>query len=298
MIHRILHKDDAFAADFIRYCRAHGSEHDESYVPDASWGFGADYPSFALTDECGSVIGAAAAMLSASYRHARRGRVAILHTVGEPALEKYAKLTRSLVQAIPTDVDELYLFFPEADHSLRAVLDRLHFEFDRSVYLLGAETARAAEPELPAGYTFSPIMPDDRAAIADFVAVRNRNFKEVHGSTDARPEDIAEFMTSKEYIPGGLLLLLAPDSSPCGTLRVERDDDGTAFIGTISVDRQHRRHGLGKAIINMAVYIAGESGFARAFLSVNATNKAALDLYERNGFSEAKAMVCYTMRLS
>lgn len=297
MLYRIQDRHDALAASFITYCAAHAAEHDESYIPDAAWAFGDDYPSFVLIDDAGAVIGAAAAMLGPSFRSARRARVAILHTCAAPAPEHYGMLAHALTQAVEPHADELYLFFPEIDRAFRTALDQSGFRFDRSVYLMGTTTTRALEPELPAGYTFSPVAPGDTAAITAFVEVRNRNFKEVHGSSDSRVEDILEFVASAEFLSGGLLLLHAPDSSPCGTLRVERDDDGTAFIGTISVDRAHRGIGLGKAIINKAVSVARAAGFAEAFLSVNATNTAALGLYEHNGFSVAKAMVCYAMRL-
>lgn len=297
MLYRIQDRHDALAASFITYCAAHAAEHDESYIPDAAWAFGDEYPSFVLTDDAGGVIGAAAAMLGPSFRSARRARVAILHTSAKPATGHYSTLARALAEAAEPHADELYLFFPEIDQDFRAALDFAGFRFDRSVYLMGTTTERAFEPELPAGYSFSPVEPGNTAAIAAFVAVRNRNFKEVHGSSDTRVEDLLEFVASSEFLPDGLLLLDAPDSSHCGTLRVERDDDGTAFIGTISVDRAHRGVGLGKAIINKAVAVARAAGFAEAFLSVNATNKTALSLYERNGFSVAKAMVCYTMRL-
>jgi len=280
-------------ADFMRYCAAHAAEHDESYIPDAAWQFGDDYPTFVLTDKSGSVTGAAAAMLGPSFRSARRGRVAILHALAEPAVEHYGMLAHALMQAIEPYVDQAYLFFPEIDGAFRTVLDRIGFEFDRSVYLMGTTTMHASAPELPSGYAFEPVVQDDESSIAAFVAVRNRNFREVHGSSDARPEDIQDFVASKEFIPGGLLILRDPESNSCGTLRVERDDDGTAFIGTISVDIAHRGKGLGKAIINKAVQVARQAGFTEAFLSVNATNKTALGLYEHNGFTVAKAMVCY-----
>jgi len=297
MIYRIQNKQDILASCFLQYCAAHAAEHDESYIPDAAWAFGDDYPSFVLTDDTGAVIGAAAAMLGPAFRSARRARVAILHTIAEPALERCGMLAHALMQAVGPHADELYLFFPEIDLAFRMALDQVGFQFDRSVYLMGTATTRVVEPELPAGYAFVPVVPGDTAAIAAFVAVRNRNFKEVHGSSDTRVEDILGFMASSEFLPGGLLLLEAPGSKPCGTLRVERDDDGTAFIGTISVDKAHRGIGLGKAIIAKAVSVAKETGFTQAFLSVNATNKTALGLYERNGFSIAKAMACYTMRL-
>lgn len=297
MVHRLVTAADPRSGDFLAYCAAHGAEHDESYIPGAAWEFGNDYPSFLLQGEDGSVRGAAAAMLGPSLRAARKARVAILHVSGDATEPDYRKLLGSIAASIEDSAEELYLFIPEALVELRAILDRAGFGFERTAFLMRTETDTPSHPAraaaFPEGYRISPVTAGDTGAIAEFVAARNRNFREVKGSSDARTEDLASFMASGEYLEGGLLRLVSPDGKTCGTLRVERDEeDGSAFIGTISVDKDHRGRGLARGLIRTALSIAGEAGIQVAFLSVNADNSAALDLYLKEGFSVIKAMTC------
>ncbi len=304
MLHHIETGKDYCATGFLSYCAAHGAEHDESYIPGEDWQFGPDFPSFALIGDDGSVRGVAAGMLGPSFRAARRARIAVLHVLDE-SRDDYLTLLDALNAAIMNDADQLYLFIPESLASLRAILDGAGFSFERTVYLMRAELVR---PELaraenavsreqdrvdfPQGYTLQAVLAKDSAAQEDFIATRNRNFKELKGSSDQRAEDLAAFIESSAYLEGGVVRLVAPEGETCGTLRVERDDDGSAYIGTISVDREHRGKGLARGLIRTALSIASAAGFREAFLSVNADNSGALGLYLKEGFSVVKAMSC------
>lgn len=293
---RIHRGDDAAAPGFLSYCRAHGDEHDESYVPDEGWAFGDEALSFAASASNGTVVGVAAALLGPSYRAARRARIAVLHALDEAA---YAPLTDALFDALRPAADEVYLFIPADLKATRAAFERLGFRYERTAYLMAAATgAETAAQAAPPGYRLKPVDPRDGSAVAAFVAVRNRNFAELKGSVEARVEDIAAFASSPEYLPGGLLLAFAPDGSPCGTLRLERDDEeGSGFIGTIAVDKAHRGRGLARFLVRTALRLSAEAGFSEAFLSVNAENENALRLYRSEGFRQVKAMDCLAARL-
>ncbi len=290
---------------FLAYCAAHGREHDESFVPGATWAFGADFPSFTLTDDAGEVRGVAAFMFGPSYRAARRARVAVLHVADTGDVAGYRALVDAAFEALRGHADSCYLFFPEILPVLRSILEGLGFRFERTAYLMRADIGsdanlKVAMDSLPPGYRLKSVGPDDERAIADFVAVRNRNFRELKGSVDTRPEDLLAFMASGEYLPGGLLLVLSPEGAPCGTLRVEREHDDepdSGFIGTISVDRERRGQGLGRALVRTALGISRQNGFRQAFLSVNADNEGPLALYRSEGFSLVKAMTCMEARI-
>lgn len=288
---------DAAAPGFLSYCRVRGDEHDESYVPDEGWAFGDEAPSFAALGPDGAVVGAAAALLGPSYRAARRARIAVLHALDEAA---YGPLTDALFDALRPAADEVYLFIPAALKATRAAFERLGFRYERTAYLMSAATrAVPSAPAAPTGYRLEAVDPRDGTAVAAFVAVRNRNFAELKGSVEARVEDIAAFASSPEYLPGGLLLAFAPDGSPCGTLRLERDDEeGSSFIGTIAVDAAHRGRGLARFLVRTALRLSADAGFDEAFLSVNAENENALRLYRSEGFREVKAMDCLAARLA
>ncbi len=294
--------------EFIAYCATHAAEHDESYVPDARWPLdgaeGADRPSFILRAGAdGTVRGAAAGLFTASFRNARRLRFAVLHALadgldaGELA-DRYRSLAGAVAGSVRGLADSAYLFMPEGLAETRSALESAGFRFERTAYLMGRDAEPGPEVPLPDGYTAEAVEPGDGAALAEFTAVRNRNFREVLGSTDALVEDIAAFMRSEEYLPGGLVLLRAPDGTACGTLRLERDDEeDSAFIGTVSVDRAHRGKGLATALIRRSLRMAAGAGFGSVFLSVNAENRNALSLYLREGFTVRKAMTCLTAAL-
>ncbi len=300
MLHRLETVDDPHADGFLAYCAAYGSEHDESYVPGKDWAFGMEYPSFALLGDDGSVRGVAAGMLGPSFRAAGRARVAMLHVLVE-SRDDYRTLLHALTTCIAGVADELYLFIPETLTSLRVILDGAGFSFERTVYLMRAQPAplqhiaslQEGHADFPQGYALSMVKAGDLAAQKDFIATRNRNFRELKGSSDQRVEDLAAFIASSAYLEGGVVRLLAPGGGTCGTLRVERDqDDGSAFIGTISVDKEHRGKGLARGLIRTALSTAASAGIKEAFLSVNADNRTALELYLREGFSVVKAMNC------
>lgn len=305
MLHRIETTDDPRASGFLAYCAAHGKEHDESYMPEADWEFGPDFPSFALISDDGSVRGVAAGMLGPSFRAARRARVAILHVMVESHTD-YRTLLDALGASIAGRADELYLFIPETLTWLRTSLEASGFSLERTVYLMRADAGDPRQPasqkearvEFPQGYGLAAVTAGDAAAQDDFIAIRNRNFKELRGSSDQRAEDLAAFIASRAFLEGGLVRLLSPDGTACGTLRVERDeDDGSAFIGTISVDKEHRGRGLARGLIRAALSIAGGAGMHEAFLSVNADNRTALKLYLEEGFSIVKAMSCLSVNI-
>ncbi len=323
MVTRIAKASDALAPAFLAYCARHGAEHDESYIPGSSWAFGEDFPSFILTDGNGATRGAAAFMLSPSFRAARRARVAILHALGDQSAAAYRPLLDAAVKALGNQADDCYLFIPEDLAAQREAFEGLGFLFERTAYLMTAPTLGAlplakAQADLPAGYGLYALAKPSQASLPggeagkaagapervfpdgleDFVAVRNRNFRELQGSMDTRPEDLLEFMDAAEYLPGGLMLALSPAGEPCGTLRVERDDEeGSGFIGTLSVDKEHRGKGLARALVRIALSFSGQAGFREAGLSVNAENRNALRLYESEGFSVIKAMSCLSLRL-
>jgi len=58
------------------------------------------------------------------------------------------------------------------------------------------ETATLVEMHLnfPQGYRLSPVTGGNPTAIEDFIATRNRNFRELAGSSDQRAEDLAAFI--------------------------------------------------------------------------------------------------------
>lgn len=59
-----------------------------------------------------------------------------------------------------------------------------------------------------------------------------------------------------------------------------------AELGDLAVHREHRRRGVGRALVRAVARAARERGVARLFLQVRAGNEAALSLYRDTGFRE------------
>lgn len=60
-------------------------------------------------------------------------------------------------------------------------------------------------------------------------------------------------------------------------------DDGELI--NIAVDKQARRRGIGDLLVTASLEYAGEQTFNNVFLEVRVSNTAAVNLYEKHGFS-------------
>ena len=304
-IYRILNSGHSQATAFLDYCKLHGKTHDESYIPGQDWVFGNDNPSFILEDSTSTIVGVAGFLASPSFRIARKARVAILHALEGAGPDAYSLLSQAAFGLLRGDFDECYLFIPEILTGTIVMLEKAGFIYDRSVYLMearlqaskelvsGADNLEQTKTGFPVGYSCKHLDPQNITDLEAFIKVRNRNFRKLKGSIDARVDDLRQFAQSPEYLPGGLILMFSPEGLPCGTLRLEHDEEEDAgFVGTISVDTEHRGRGLGRALVRYSQAQARRNGFKRLFLAVNTDNRRALDLYLSEGFSIVKAMNC------
>jgi [ribosomal protein S18]-alanine N-acetyltransferase len=91
----------------------------------------------------------------------------------------------------------------------------------------------------------------------------------------ARPWSAAEFAA---LLPGALL---AGDARAFAMGRVTLDE---AEVLTVATDPAHRRQGLARQALRGLEAMARERGAARAFLEVAEENRAALALYEGEGW--------------
>lgn len=292
-------------AEYLAYCEAHGREHDESYVPGPSWKGAPEEPGFLLRagseagNEAGIPVGALGLMLKPSMLAAGRARVAILHSTlrpGHGGEEAYALLldaAQDLVEkARPGDESPyLYLFLPTGIGFPTSFLTASGFVVDRVAYAMLRPSLKCEEPALPEGYRLESLGGADLEGIAEFTAVRNRNFREVDGSVDARTEDWIEMIRDADPSASAALLLRSPEGRPCGTIFAERDEeDGSWFIAAVSVDAEHRGRGLGRSLLRASLRLGESMGFSAASLSVNASNTKALELYLSEGFRVDKSM--------
>lgn len=282
--------------EYVRYCQRHGAEHDESFLPDATFLPTEEFPAYLLLKQ-DEVVGAAGLMRTPPYRDKGKARLTIFHAREATA----AAYTQLLTAILPhtRDLRSIYGFLPEARTEARRQWEALGFAVERFVYLLAYRAQELRPAELPPDHDLLALTPADTAEIEQLCKLWNQNYRQQLGFMGATPEFIQEAFLSDENIPGGILLLHY-GSEPVATIKVNRDNDPgeqAAEIGMVSVAPAYRGRGLGRLMLRRALEIALRHNLSPVYLSVNAENRSAVALYLSEGFTEEKVMVCYTKNL-
>jgi ribosomal protein S18 acetylase RimI-like enzyme len=84
--------------------------------------------------------------------------------------------------------------------------------------------------------------------------------------------------------------LIACEEGCCGTVQSIVDVQGFGSIQNLGVRPEHRRRGLGKALLLQALHGFKSVGLQRACLEVTADNEPALRLYQQLGFRRMKTL--------
>jgi len=290
---RIIPVNHDNAAAFVAYCRAHGAEHDESFLPQADFVPTAEYPAYLmLAGEGGDgIVGAACLLRTPGYVNMGIARFMILHAV-EPSRAAYAALLDALMPHM-ADLDYAFGFIPEDRTAVRAIWEDLGLRVERYAFVLEHPGAPVPAVQLPEGMGFQHVHESDQEALATFCDLLNISFAGQPQRADATPERLVREIVGPYGLPDGLLLLWV-DGRPVGTVSVERDDEpGAAAIGGVTVHPAYRGRGLGRLLIRQALNVAAAAGLRPVYLSVSANNEAAIRLYVREGFEKKTVMVAY-----
>jgi hypothetical protein len=76
----------------------------------------------------------------------------------------------------------------------------------------------------------------------------------------------------------------------CGTIQGIRDQHRFGAIQNLGIVAEHRGHGLGSALMHLALSGFQQVGLRRAFLEVTAQNEGAIRLYRRLGFTKVRTV--------
>lgn len=283
-------------ADYVSYCRRHGAEHDESFLPNDAFAVTDAYPAYLLVSE-GEVIGAIGLMRTQPYVDKGKVRLTIFHaTRSEP--EAYVLL----LEAIRKDTEDLrflYGFLPEAKSEARRCWEALGFEVERFAYLLAYHSDNVTSCSVPEGYRLMKLERTDEVGLRQLCDLWNRNYGHQPGFVGADPKHVVAWFDEPETIPGGTLLLMH-GTTPVGTAWIARDDEDvtSADVSMLSVHPDYRGQGLGRWMLRNAVAVALRNDLSPVYLSVNAANETAAGLYLSEGFVKDKVMVCYTLDVS
>ena len=280
-------------AIYIDYCRRHGAEHDESFLPADTFVPTEEFPAYLLTmgDD---VVGAVGLMLTEPYRSNGKVRLTILHSV-EGSAEAYAALLAA-IRSHSGDLDCVYGFLPEAKADARRCWEDLGFGVERFAYALAYQSREIPSCDLPEGYRLVGLSPGDDEGIREMCELWNSNYRNQLGFVGVTPERMASWFGEDVNIPGGALLL-RQGATQVGTAYVSRDDvePTNADIAMLSVHPEYRGQGLGRLMLRAALGVALRQDLSPVYLSVNAENDSAVGLYLSEGFVKDIAMVCYTL---
>jgi mycothiol synthase len=284
------------AAEFVRYCRHYGGEHDESFLPADSFVPTDEHPAYLLIAE-DDTLGAACLIRTRPYRDKEKARLMIFHSV-EQSPDAYSALLAA-IRPHTQGLKSIYGFLPKTKADARRCWEALSFTLERYVYLLVYRSREVAQAIVPEGYSLAPLERSDEAGIREFCDLWNRNYGHQPGFVGATPEYItATFDDESEHVPGGTLLL-RHGTQPVGTAYVFRDNEEkqAAEIGMLSVHPNYRGRGLDRLMLRNALAVAFHNNLHPVYLSVNAANESAVSLYLSEGFTEDTVMACYTWAL-
>lgn len=284
-------------AQLIRYCAEHGPEHDGSFLPGRDFAVSAECPAYLLMDDAaaatGAVVGAAVLLGTRPHAAGQKRRFSVFHSLlGTRAA--YAALLEA-VRPHLGGLHSAYLFIPEQARDMATILAGLGFQVERRSYVL-RRSGPGAPARFPDGYRVQHLTPADDAGIEQFARCINAAFSALAGHTDSTADDIRAYFDDEFYLEGGICLLKQGEEA-VGTVGILRDSDDphAAEVYGLGVDSGHRGQGLGRNLLRYACAFAAGRGLDPVFLSVNAENDRALQLYLAEGFAVAEAVVCYAL---
>ncbi len=156
------------------------------------------------------------------------------------------------------------------------------------------------EVELPAGYCLLAWHADLLAAHAQ---TKYESFREdldavvfpCLGQQEGCRRLMEEITRSQGFLPEATWLAVyrAEGQSrpvPCGTIQGIVDAKGRGAVQNLGVVPQHRRRGLGRALLCRALQGFQQAGLERAGLEVTAENAGAVRLYRQMGFRHVETL--------
>ena len=161
------------AAEYIRYCRSHGAEHDESYLPDERFVPTEDFPAYLLMAG-DDAVGAVGLMRTEPYRSKGKARLTILHSI-DASTEAYALLLAA-IRPHTEDLHSVYGFLPEAKAKVRQCWEDLDFEIERFAYLLAYRSQETPEVDIHEGFSLTGLSPDDESGVRELCDLWNANY--------------------------------------------------------------------------------------------------------------------------
>ncbi|SHJ16333.1 GNAT family N-acetyltransferase [Lutispora thermophila] len=286
--------------DFIKYCKMHKMEIDDSFLYDEDLrNFRPDdeNPTYVAIDEDNKIKAVASLIVDEYNRRGKKGRFRIFHSEIQN-VEYYDMLFKAILKHAE-GLDKLNVFVPLLNKELMEMMETLSFDIERHIYLLIREDFEVTEYELPEGYEIKAFRrgKDEEA----WCEVRNSAFANLKGNeTHVTPEQVCKMVYADEYIEGGLMILYH-NEKPIGVVRGSKDEhEGMPImnIGPLAIMPQYQGRGLGRNLLRASIKFAKDNGYDRTILCVNADNERAKALYIQEGFNQIEGVACYKYDLT
>lgn len=204
------------------------------------------------------------------------GPYAAPHLEPEPRNDVLDTLYRRVRAIAPAHLVEEELA-PDGRHAWMDGFARRHgfeqMEDASAVLVLGPDDPLA--PLSAEVVAVEPATDDDRPVVA---ALHDRLFPGTHSN--------GERVASGRHHQ--LLRVARVDRNPVGYIAAEVQSDGGGYIDYLGVDDNHRRRGIGRALIRDAAVGLRELGVGAISLTVRQSNHGSRDLYTSVGFTEER----------
>ncbi|WP_053591943.1 GNAT family N-acetyltransferase [Bacillus sp. FJAT-22090] len=280
--------------DFIKYCKKHRAELDDSFLYEEdlqSFEPTVENPTYIVLNEQDGIVGTVSLIMDEYHRSGNKARFRIFHTEIE-SFEVYTLLMNAIMLHTK-ELEKVFLFVPFENRKLSEVMEGLKFNIERYTFVLVREDREVPKFHLPNGYEIKKLQPGNEET---WCAVRNSSFAKLKGSeTPITPGMVKKMMSDDDHIEGGAMILYHGDKA-VGVIRGTVDEYENApimNIGPIAIIPEYQGQGLGRVLLRASLHFAKEKNYKRTILCVNADNNHAKALYVQEGFEQVEAVTCY-----
>lgn len=287
-------------ADFIKYCKKHRMELDDSFLYDEDlrdFEPNDENPTYIVTDRQGDLVGAISLMIDDYNKRGRKTRFRIFHSEIEN-IECYSMMMQAVLKHTE-GLDKAFLFVPVVNKKLEELIEGLEFTVERYSFVLVREDVEVPASGLPEDYTIRSFRSGKDEEI--WCEVRNAGFANLQGSeTPITPGMVRKMMADEDNVEGGSMILYH-GYQPVGVIRGSDDEYENSpimNIGPIAIIPEYQGKGLGRCLLRVSLTFAKERSYDRTILCVNADNERAKSLYIQEGFKQVEAVTCYTYNLT
>ncbi|MTI65350.1 MAG: GNAT family N-acetyltransferase [Firmicutes bacterium] len=281
--------------DFIKHCKKHRNEVDESFLYDEDlkdFKPNDENPTYIVTDELGDIKATASLIIDDYHKSGKRARFRIFHSEFND-ISYYDMLLKAILKH-REGLDNYFIFIPMTNKKLNGIIKEMKFNVERYSFLLMRKDLDVSKYSFPKDYKIRAFRPGLDEEI--YCEIRNKAFKNLKGNdTPITPKMVKKITEDKDYIEGGLMILLHKDK-PVGLIRLaddEYENEPMINIGPFAIIPEYQNKGLGRNLLRASLKFAKEKSYEKTILCVNGENERAKALYIQEGFKQVEGVICY-----